>query len=274
MQFRNDEALFAPAEVIVQAGAHDIVLHRDIVGRRAATGAAIKLAEIDVEIFGLSAPVAGQRNFNPAADGPAGIGGAVAGKARSRRLDVTDGETAGQIGHDAAEGVAGAAAHGGEPAIAGAATRAAARIAAAFEVRPVEIAFEAEHSIAVLPVVTGGAADLAAGRADAGGLTRPPGMTPAAAAVGADIETGPVIDRRILRRRRLVERRDRKVGSVRALRGSESTQHESGGDDFLHRNSSLTGVGAVMRAVRHSDFTHNFLTPGLPAGDRLNPLAT
>src|SRR5580704_9842350 len=106
-------------------------------------------------------------------------------------------------------------------------------------------------------------------------------MAPAAAAIGAEIEAGPVIDWRVLRRRRrLVERRDRQIGRGGTLCRKERADNEAASDDFLdHGTPGLARVGAVMRAVRHTDFnfTHNFVTPGLPQNGShkaRRPLAT
>ena len=52
-----------------------------VVNAVAAAEAAVELAEIDIEIFGLRGPVAGDHEFEAAADGPAGIGFVVAGEA-------------------------------------------------------------------------------------------------------------------------------------------------------------------------------------------------
>src|SRR5580698_819109 len=121
--------------MIVQAGTYDIVVHRDVIGRgEAAIGAAIQATEIDMQIFRLGAPIAGQRNFKAGADGPAGIGRAVPRETRHAGADIADRETTGEVGHDAAERVAGAAAHGREPGVARAATWAERRVAGAAEV--------------------------------------------------------------------------------------------------------------------------------------------
>src|SRR5262249_61117387 len=101
-------ALFAPAEVIIQTSAHDIVMHRHVVARgSAAIEAAIEPAEIDVKIFGFRRPVARQRNFNAAADRPGRINGARSSKTRRGSADVAYGQSAGQIRHDAAKSVTG-----------------------------------------------------------------------------------------------------------------------------------------------------------------------
>ena len=90
-------------------------------------------------------------------------------------------------------------------------------------------------------------------------------MAPTAAAIGAEIEAGPVISLRHFRRRRLIKRRDRQIGRGRALHGKERADGEASGDNFLdHWIPGLTSVGAVTRAVCCYDFTHNFVTPGLP----------
>src|SRR5262249_52599546 len=118
-------SLFAPAEMIIHPGAHDVIMHRDVVRRRsAAIETAIELAEIGVKIFGFGCPVARQRDFDAAADGPARIGGARSAKAGRGSADVAYCQSAGHIRHDAAKGVAGTPAHGREPAVAGATARA------------------------------------------------------------------------------------------------------------------------------------------------------
>src|SRR6202044_3410306 len=103
--------------------------------------------------------------------------------------------------------IAGAAAHGREPGVAGAAAQGAQRRGiGAFEVGPIDIALEAEDGAADLPIIAGGAADEAAGQPDAIRVRIPIGMAPAAAAVDAEIEAAPVIGRRHRWRWRLVER--------------------------------------------------------------------
>src|SRR5271167_5215785 len=57
-------ALIAPAEVIIHAGANDVLLHRDIVARQGAATGAIEAAEVDAQIFRFGGPVAGQREFD------------------------------------------------------------------------------------------------------------------------------------------------------------------------------------------------------------------
>src|SRR5579862_10003017 len=119
---RNEGELLAPAEVIVHAGAEHVLAQRHVlVGRAAAAGAAIEAAEIDVEVFGLGAPVARQREFDAAAHGPARIGGAAARQAGRGGADVARRKAAGDVGQETIECVAGAAAHRGEPRFAGAA---------------------------------------------------------------------------------------------------------------------------------------------------------
>src|SRR6185437_9423834 len=108
--------------MIVHAGANDVRLQRDIVGRQSAATRAVEVAQTDVQIFRPGRPVAGQREFDTAADRPSRVDGRAAGKARRRRTDVADRETAGDIRHYTAERITDAAAHGGEPTVAGAAT--------------------------------------------------------------------------------------------------------------------------------------------------------
>src|SRR3974390_3716997 len=109
----------APVEMIVEAGAHDIFVHRDIVrSRRAAIDTAIEVAEVDMEIFALGGPMARQRKFEAAADRPAGIGGACGREAGKSGADIAHRETARDIRQDAAERIADASAHGRKPAVA------------------------------------------------------------------------------------------------------------------------------------------------------------
>ena len=117
---------------------------------------------------------------------------------------------AGDVGQEPVEGVAETAAHGGEPLVAGLATGRAQHVRGAFDARPVDVAFGADHDLANLPVVTDGAADQAAGDIELGDPI-PLGMTPAAAAIDADIEAGPVVDRIVSRPDRLVARQ---IGSA------------------------------------------------------------
>src|SRR5579883_1874767 len=214
----SQRALFTPAEMIVYAGAEDVLLQRNIVRRKSAAAGAVEAAEIDAQVFRLRAPIARQRQFDAGARGPAGIDGLAAGKARRRRANVADGETAGDVWHDPIERIADAAAHGEKPTVAGAASdRATRRRALAVESGPVGVGLDAEHDFAELLIVADCAAGLAAGKTDSRGVAAPDGMAPAAAAVGAEIKAGPAIGLRRLGRRRLVERRERQVGRGRAL---------------------------------------------------------
>src|SRR5437763_13553591 len=156
----GNAALVAPAEAEVHAAAHHVALERDVVvGDHAAAEAAIHVAEIHMEIFGLGGPIIGERELDAAAGGPAGAGLAGARKARRAGLDVAESDAAGHVGQEPVERIAGTAAHGGEPIIAGGATgRTPGRGGAALEVGPVHIAFEAEHRMAELPIDAGGAA--------------------------------------------------------------------------------------------------------------------
>src|SRR5215469_7986644 len=155
-------ALLTPAEMIVEAGADHVIVHRNVVRRQAAIESAIELAEVNMKIFSLGRPVTRQRDFNAAADRPAGIRGARSGKAGCGCTDVAQRQSAAEVRHDAAKGVTGAPAHGREPAVTDAAARAERGAAGAFQVRPIDIAFHAKHRIAELPIVSGRAPKLRA----------------------------------------------------------------------------------------------------------------
>src|SRR5882757_645695 len=80
--------------------------------------------EVEVKIFELAGPVAAERGFDAAADGPAGAGIAdtCAGEASGSQkgfvngcLDAAIGETAGDVAEHGAAGEADAAANGAEP---------------------------------------------------------------------------------------------------------------------------------------------------------------
>src|SRR5581483_12138094 len=153
--------------------------------------------EVDVEILELGGPRPTDGELEPAAGGPAGIGGVLAGKARHRGLEIAESGAAGHVRHEAVDGVADAAAHGGEPVVAeraGAAGADAARGAAAI-VGPVDVAFEAEHQLVNLVIVAEGAAHhppitICALCAEHVAKRR---ASEIAAAVDADIEARPVV---------------------------------------------------------------------------------
>ena len=68
---------FCRSEPVIKTGAHDIAA--EVCIRSRGSG----IAEIDIEIFDLGGPRPGDRRFNAAADGPAGLG-------RPRIADVSD----------------------------------------------------------------------------------------------------------------------------------------------------------------------------------------
>src|SRR5665647_2212461 len=143
-------------EAVVQAGAHGVGLEARVRTKRRAVA-----AEIDVEVFDLGGPRTGKRRFEAATEGVAGLGVARLASAGDRVLHAANGKTAGDIGHEAIEGITDTAARGAEPVVAGFAVQADAAGRAATNVRPVEVAFETEHGLVDLIVVTDGAADQA-----------------------------------------------------------------------------------------------------------------
>src|SRR5580704_530440 len=178
------EASVAAAEAEIHAAAHHIALERDVVvGDAAAIEAAIHVAEIHMEIFGLGGPIVGERELDAAAGRPAGIGLGRSREARRAGLDIADREAARDIRQEPVERIAGAAPNGGEPVVVGTAAAGATRGGAgALEVRPVDIALEAEHGVAHFPIDAGGTADDPAREVEAAGAV-PVGGAPTAAAV-------------------------------------------------------------------------------------------
>src|SRR5207247_1347199 len=160
-------------ELVVQPRADDVRVELDVVRRHRSAGrAAIELAEIDVEIFELGRPVADEGVFDAKAGGPAGLRLAGAGEAWRRRLDVAERAARGDVGQEAVERVADAAAQGGEPAELGLAAERAIEHGRALDVGPVVIAFDAEHPGAGLDVVAGGEAGQRAGDVERAGVGR------------------------------------------------------------------------------------------------------
>src|ERR1043166_840812 len=119
------------SEAEIDAAAHQVVVEAHIVGRRAAAvHVAVEAAEIDVEIFDLGAPVAGERVLDAASGGPADLRVGLTGESGRRRLDVAERGTAGHVRQEIAERIADAAARGAEPVVLHAAARAARHIGA------------------------------------------------------------------------------------------------------------------------------------------------
>src|SRR4051794_40940176 len=178
------------SEPKIEPAAQDVARERYVIaGQGPAAEAAIDVAKVDVEILGFCSPGSEEPDLEPGADSPAEIGVILANEAWRVRADIADGETAGHIGHEAVEGVADAAAHGGEPRVAGLAAGRAERKRMPLDVGPVDVAFHAEHESADLPVVARGQAQEAAREVEVAG--RIPGRrAPAAAAVKAEIEAG------------------------------------------------------------------------------------
>src|SRR3974390_1569617 len=160
----------ARSEVIVQTGADDVGAVVDVRrdARHADAGPAARLAEIGVEVFDLGGERTGDCGFDPRAAGPAGL---PLGRAAEygRGLQIADSETAGDVGQQAVERVADAAADGAEPVVLELATSRAVRGGRALHAAPVDVAFEPAHDAVSLPVVADGAAEHAAGSVEVAG---------------------------------------------------------------------------------------------------------
>src|SRR4051812_5139932 len=92
------------SETVVQAGAHDIGL--EVAARAGSTRDHVAAPKIDVEIFELGADRTPQCRFDAGAECPAGIGLRGTVDAGHGGAEIADRETAGDVGHELAGGVA------------------------------------------------------------------------------------------------------------------------------------------------------------------------
>src|SRR5712675_1951217 len=159
-----------------------------VVQEAVAAHAAIEAAEVVVEIFDLGGPVAGDRKLDAGAGSPADLRVGRAAEARIRRRHVAEGGAAGDVGHPAIERIAQAAACGAEPGVLAAAATDASPVGGPLDVGPVDVALQADHPGAELPVI----ADHAARRVEAAGAV-PARVAPGSTAVDTDVKAGPVV---------------------------------------------------------------------------------
>src|SRR5207253_4576231 len=132
-------------EAVVHAGPQHVQAHVDVGRHAAGHGVAGRVAETGVEILGLGRPVAGDRGFNAAADGPADIGVACTRETGAVGLDVAERAAGREVRHDAVPGIANAAADRPEPGVLALAHGRRGAGMAAADAAPVDVAFEAEH---------------------------------------------------------------------------------------------------------------------------------
>ena len=182
-------------EPVVDAGANDILGEGDADsdGAAAARRRARLAAKIDVEIFYLGGPVLPQDPLYAGADGPANLGrGTKRIPAAGSNLAIGGGGATRRVEEQAIERVAGAAAQCGEP---------MALTYAAALVRPIAITLDAGYKM--IPLVIG--ADRAAGLkpVHAEGAVSlkycrvgKKTLADSIAAVDAEIDTAPIVDRR------------------------------------------------------------------------------
>src|SRR3569623_626609 len=229
-------------EAEVDTGADDVGLERHVVGRTRdarAGRAAIELAEVDVEIFELDAPVRPHRVFHAETRGPADLGlGGIA--ERRRRLDVADAGAAGQVRQEVVPaGIAEAAARGREPVQLGLAGAAGA-VGRALHARIVDVAFQAPDPGAGLEIVADGQAAEDALGARAHRRRIPIRFAEAVADIGADVEAGPIGIGRSDVSRRLVG--TRQVGGMSSERHREQSRGGDAGAENgidLHKSRPL-----------------------------------
>src|SRR4029077_6068737 len=150
------------SEPDVEASTEEIGVERRVAGRHeSAIETAIEIAEIDIEVLGLHADIADHADLEPDAEGPAGVAVAAPRQSRARHADIPGRETAGDVGHEAVEGIAEAAAGGDEPLVACLAARGTQHVRGALDPRPVNVPCGPQHDLVDLPVVADGAADQA-----------------------------------------------------------------------------------------------------------------
>ena len=165
--------------------------------RHAARG----VCKIDEQIFELGGPVRPDGVFDADARGPAGLCRAAEGERARGGLDVGEGGAAGAVEQHAIPRPAGTAAHSREPIALGGAADARARCieGGAAEIRPVAVAFDAQHPRPDLVIEAHGAADQRAADGEIAGRSvngiGPVAIAEGAAAVDAEIEAGPVVNR-------------------------------------------------------------------------------
>src|SRR5262245_42936751 len=154
---RGGEAL----EAHVGAAAKDVAGERYVAVRReTAIEPAVEVAEIDIQVLGLHTHIADKADLEAGADRPAGVADAPARQARPGGIDVAEREPAGEVGHETVEAKAQSRARGGKPLVAGLARRRSTEHRGrAFNARPIDVAFRADHGLAELPVIANGAAD-------------------------------------------------------------------------------------------------------------------
>lgn len=155
------------SEAVVHAETDHVGLVRDLAVRAAAAGRGVArdLAEVDVKIFDLRRPVVEEGPFDAGARRPADVGLVDRSAVRRGALDVAECGATGDVGQEAVEGVADAAAAGAQPTVLGRAARGAAggagSAAGRRSVDPagIDVTFQAEDEVAGLPVVAEGAAE-------------------------------------------------------------------------------------------------------------------
>src|SRR5262249_56354193 len=91
-------------------------------GGETAIEPAVEVAEIHIEIFGLQIHIAHQTDFEPGADGPAGVADAAAREARPVGIDVSERQPTREVRQEAVEANAHPPARGGKPLVARLAT--------------------------------------------------------------------------------------------------------------------------------------------------------
>ena len=183
------------AELEVEAAADDVLVERDGGGGAAATAeAAGGIGKADIKIFDLGAPIRCEGIFDAGAGGPAGLRRALKWQAARSRLHIGKRGAAGAVEEHPIPGIAGAAAHGGEPVALGLTAYDGARAVGrgVVETLPIAVAFDAEHELANLIVGADRAAEQSAADVEAAGIAKDRiekvAVAERAAAVETDVE--------------------------------------------------------------------------------------
>jgi len=198
-------------EFEIDAGAEDVFVeaHNGACGASAVgSGCAGGVRQVNEQIFRFNRPILREGNFNPGADRPARFDRTVKSGGRIQTsLNIAESSASSAVEEDAVEGIADAAAHGGEPLALGLATNgrrhdrrdgSAGRAGIAPQIGPIAVALDAEDILSYLVIDAGRTADEEARDGETTGCSydaiRPIASAGSEPAIDPKIEASPVVD--------------------------------------------------------------------------------
>src|SRR3954447_4958532 len=232
------------AELVVQANEAHVDVLADAIGANQACERDVLVLQEDVVVLDANRPVRGETVLEAGTDRATPTGLIVRGQQRPAKgrdfiLAAGDSRTALGVKEDVVPGVADLTGDQTERVDLGAVARREQRAdVVAREVSPVALTFDTEHPLARLHAVADLAADRAAGRivrtlaATADEIPSRMGGTPAA--VDADVEAAPVVDRGDHRRRLGVRPRSEVSSHRRCSRAERDKAHSSKQQILVH----------------------------------------